>query len=126
MLIGALSLIRICWLIFKQWRDSDNSCCDENQTGGEKMDTALRASNTPDVGLEIKSPAYADVADAVGDGRYNDASRVGNRGIVIRYTIAYLPWLSQFDFWKTANTHRPLESVVVDEGHDRRDSPFAS
>jgi hypothetical protein len=125
MLIGALSLTRICWLIFKQWRDGDNGCCDENQTGGEKRGAAPGAPDPPNTGLGIipSSPAGADDTDAACGGR--DASMLAERSIVIRYTIAYLPWLSQFGFWKTGHRHRPLQSGVGDEGHHYHDSPFA-
>jgi hypothetical protein len=109
MLIGVLSLVRICWLIFKQWRDEDRGCCDENQTGG-KVDGASGAPDTlnADLGVTPSSPAGADVTDAACDGRYCDASTLAKRSIVIRYTIAYLPWLSQFEFWKTGHRHRPF------------------
>src|SRR5438045_475387 len=127
LLIGVLSLIQICWLIFKQWRDGKNSSYDESQTGREKGNTAPEAPDTPNAGLGVipSFPACADVADAACDGRDSNINTIAKRGIVIRYTIAYLPWLSQFEFWKTGYRHWPLQSVVGDEGYSYRDSHLA-
>lgn len=126
MLIGALSFIRICWLIFKQWRDGPEDCCDENEAGGEKLGVAPGAPNAPTAGLGIgpSSLTYPDVTDASG-ARLDDASILANRSSVTRYTIAYLPWLSQFEFWKNPKRHRPLQTAEEEGGHHYRDSPLA-
>jgi hypothetical protein len=127
MLIGALSFVRICWLIFKQWRDGPEDCCDENEAGGEKLGVAPGAPNAPTAGLGIEpsSPAYPDVTTNASGGRLDDASMLANRSYVTRYMIAYLPWLSQFEFWKNPKRHRPLQTAEEEEGHHYRDSSLA-
>jgi hypothetical protein len=125
LLIGALGFIRICWLIFKQWRDGPEDCCDENEAGGEKVGVGPGAAAALDAGLGImpSSPAYPNATNAAG-GRFDDASMVANRSYLTRYSVAYLPWLSQFEFWKSPKRHRPLPTAVEEEGHNYRDSPL--
>ncbi len=38
-----------------------------------------------------------------------------------RFTIAYLPWLSQFEFWKNPK-RLTLQTAEEEEGHHYRDS----
>jgi hypothetical protein len=119
MLIGALGFIRICWLMFKQWRDGPEDCYDENEAGGEKVGVGPGAAAAPDAGFGImpSSPAYPNAANAAGGG-FDDASVVANRSCFTRYLIAYLPWLSQFEFWKNPKRHRSLPTEVEEEGHN--------
>jgi hypothetical protein len=42
----------------------------------------------------------------------------------MRYLVAYLPWLSQFQFWKNPKGHRKLQSSPEVYGRDYRDSPL--
>lgn len=42
----------------------------------------------------------------------------------MRYLVAYLPWLSQFQFWKNPKGHRKLQSSLEEHGRNYRDSPL--
>lgn len=126
LLIGALSFVRIWWLMFKQWRDGPEGCCDENEAGGEKAGLGPGAAAAPDAGLGImpSSPAYPNATNAAGGG-FDGASMVANKRFLTRYLVAYLPWLSQFEFWKNPKRHRPSPTAVEEGGHNYRDSPLA-
>jgi hypothetical protein len=126
LMIGALGFIRICWLIFKRWWWSPaDDCCDENEPSKEKQGGASRPPNTPSgLGLLPPSPSNGDFPNT-GAGEYDDTTIVRNRSLVKRYTVAYLPWLSQFEFWKHPRGHRPLQSSPEEDGRNYQDSPLA-
>lgn len=42
----------------------------------------------------------------------------------MRYLVAYLPWLSQFQFWKNPKGHGKLQSSPEEDGRNYRDSPL--
>jgi len=124
-MIGALSLVRICWLIFKGWWFPPDDCCDENQPSKEKLGETPRPPDTPaGLGLLQPSTSYGGPSNADA-GEYDDTTIVHNRSLVKRYTVAYLPWLSQFEFWKNPKGHRPLQSSPDEDGHNYRDSSLA-
>lgn len=42
----------------------------------------------------------------------------------MRYLVAYLPWLSQFEFWKNPKEHRTLQNSLEEDCRNYRDSPL--
>ena len=42
----------------------------------------------------------------------------------MRYLVAYLPWLSQFQFWKNPKGRGGLQSSPEENGRNYRDSPL--
>jgi hypothetical protein len=98
MMIGLLSFVRICWLLFKRWRYPAE---DENEGSREKLGGTPGAPETQQAGLGIlqSSRAYP-------NGNDDEADIARNRSLAERYMVAYLPWLSQFEFWKNPKGHR--------------------
>jgi hypothetical protein len=116
MMIGALSFLRICWLLFQRWQNPPEECGEEDEA------TPRAPPNTSQAGLGLlPSPsAYSEAKSGV-IGQDNDTSIVRNRSVVMRYMVAYLPWLSQFDFWKNPKGHRRLQSSLEEDGNNYHD-----
>lgn len=125
MMIGLLSFLRICWLIFKRRLFPTEEGCDEDETSREKLGVTQGAPGIPQAGLGVflSSPAYPEGTPGR-IGEYDDESIVRNRSLVMRYTVAYLPWLSQFEFWKNPKGHRPLQSSAEEDGYNYNDTPL--
>ena len=128
MLIGVLGFLRVCWLLFKRWWYPEEDNCDENEAAPEKQDGSSRAPpDTSQVGLGLlTSPtAYSPSPTAVnGQDYYNGNER--RRSLVKRYLVAYLPWLSQSDFWKNPKGHRSLQNSLEENGNHYRDSSLTA
>jgi hypothetical protein len=124
MMIGALSFLRICWILFQRWLNPEPDCCDENEIPSGKLTKSNEApSATPNPGLGLfSSPLPGDAA--AGTGQDYDQSITRHRSPVMRYLVAYLPWLSQFEFWKSPAGHRKLQNSLGEDGHNYRDSPL--
>jgi len=98
MMIGALSFVRITVLLIQQWRfPPEEDCCEENEQQERKPSVS---SGGGGVGLGLGPSAYSPATNAVIAGHDYDTSVVSRSSIAKRYLVAYLPWLSQFDFWK--------------------------
>jgi hypothetical protein len=108
MMIGALSFLRICWLLFQRWLNPEPDCCDENEvTPGKLNESNGGPPATPSVGLGLlSSPSSDSERPAAGTGQDYDQSITRQRSLAMRYLVAYLPWLSQFQFWKNPKGHR--------------------
>jgi hypothetical protein len=148
LMIGALSFLRICWLLFKRWQfPEQQDCCEEkNQVAPQRTGMCSRGApfdiDTPQVGLGglgglglLSSPsAHAHhkgpTNAVVGQQEEYNTRMVRHRNPVKRYLVAYLPWLSQFEFWKTPpkghGNHPPHSSTVGEDGkaHHHHDSPL--
>jgi hypothetical protein len=124
MMIGALSFIRICWILFQRWGKPAPDCYDENEIPPGKFTKSNEAPpTTPSTGLGLY-PSPAPESPAAGTGQDYDQSITRNRSLVIRYLVAYLPWLSQFQFWRNPKGHRKLQNSLEEDGHNYRDSPL--
>jgi hypothetical protein len=123
MMIGALSFLRICWILFQRWGSPKPDCCDENEVPPRMLNGVPPA--TPSVGLGLLSSSSPDAERlAAGAGQDYDQSLNGHRSLAMRYLVAYLPWLSQFQFWKNPKGHRELQSSPEVHGRNYRDSPL--
>jgi hypothetical protein len=128
LMIGALSFLRICWVLFKRWQFPEQDCCDESQVGQQRTGMSRRAPfTTPQVGLGLLSPPSAHLKDTytiVGQ-EYN-TSMIRNKSSVKRYLVAYLPWVSQFDFWKTPKGQRNPQGPIEEDGKIHHDSALTA
>jgi hypothetical protein len=124
MMIGALSFIRICWIVIYRWLYPEPDCCDENEIpAGRSTKSNGVPSVTPNAGLGLISSPPLDSA-AAGTGQDYGQSITHHRSLATRYLVAYLPWLSQFEFWKNPKGHRKLRNSLEEDGHNYRDSPL--
>jgi hypothetical protein len=126
MMIGALSFLRICWILFKRWHFPEPDCCDENQIPHQRMVMSREAPfDTPQKGLGLlSSPSDHREGTTAVVGQEYDTSMVRNRSPFKRYLVGYLPWLSQFDFWKSPKGQRGLQSSIEEGGKNHHDSPL--
>jgi len=126
MMIGALSFLRICWLLFQRWLYPEPDCCDENEVPPEKLNESNGAGPaTPNVGLGLlSSPSPGAERPAAGTEQGYDQSITRHRSLTMRYLVAYLPWLSQFQFWKNPKGHKNLQSSPEEGGRNYSDSPL--
>jgi hypothetical protein len=126
LLIGTLGFLRICWLLFQKWLNPEPDCCDENEVPPEKLNKSNGAPPaTPGVGLGLlSSPSAGSERPAAGTGEDSDQSITRHRRLAIRYLVAYLPWLSQFQFWKNPKGDKNLQSSPEEGGRNYRDSPL--
>jgi hypothetical protein len=124
MMIGALSFLRICWLLFQRWLYPEPDCCEENEipTGGLIKSNGV-PSAAPNAGLGLISSPSPDGA-AAGTGQDYDQRITRHRSLATRYLVAYLPWLSQFEFWKNPKGHRKLRNSPEEDGRNYHDSPL--
>ena len=124
MMIGALSFLRICWILFQKWLYPEPEGGDENEIpAGTSTKSNGVPSATPNAGLGLISPPPPDSA-ATGTGQDYDQSITHHRTLAMRYLVAYLPWLSQFEFWKNPKGHRKLQNSPGEDGRKYRDSPL--
>jgi len=135
MLIGALSLLRILFLIF--WEKADPDDQEEGEIATAPPSTNPVAHAPPQhglgfgQGLESLEPQVASPKTS-----YSERSvRVGPddgipRSTFHRYLVAWLPWLSQFSFWTKPSAHNARNGGDKDwradaGGIDVRDSGMA-
>jgi hypothetical protein len=124
MMIGALSFLRICWILFQRWLNPEPDCCDENEIpNGSLAKSNGVPSATPNAGLGLVSSPPLD-GTATGTGQDCDQSITRHRSFAMRYLVAYLPWLSQFEFWKNPKGHRKLRTSPEEDGRNYHDSPL--
>ena len=115
MMIGALSFLRILWLLFQRLRNPSVDSYDGNEATQQKVGGSSGAStDNPRAGLGLLH--YSPATNAVIEGEDYDDSLALNRSPIERYTVAYLPWMSQFEFWKNPKGHRRVPSSTVEEG----------
>lgn len=125
MMIGALSFARICWLLFKRWHFPEPDCCEENEHQvPQQQKTAIPPQPTFETFKEVVSPlssSFTQVESTNADvGKEQDTSLMRTRGPVKRYLVAYLPWLSQFDSWKSPKAHHGSLQSSVEEGGENQ------
>ncbi|OLE52729.1 MAG: hypothetical protein AUG51_16690 [Acidobacteria bacterium 13_1_20CM_3_53_8] len=126
LLIGVLGFIRICWLLYKKVTDPPDDCCDENGAAPEKQSGSATAPPVNrQVGLGLLASTYSP-ARAEANGDDYDESIAHNRSLGMRYMVAYLPWLSQFGFWKNPKGRRLLQSSPEEGSNRYNDSPLAA
>jgi hypothetical protein len=122
MIIGALSFIRICWILFQKWLNPEPDCCDENETpAGTLTESKGVPPATPNAGLGLLASPPLDSA-VTGTRQDYDQHITHRRSLAMRYLVAYLPWLSQFEFWKNPKGHRKLQHSAEEDGRNYRDS----
>jgi hypothetical protein len=126
MMIGALSFLRICWLLFQRWVNPEPDCCGENEVPTGVLNKSNRGPlATPSVGLGLlSSPPPDSERPAAGTAQDYDQSITHDRSLAMRYLVAYLPWLSQFQFWKNPKGHRKLRNSPEEDGRNYHDSPL--
>ena len=129
LMIGSLSFVRILWLLYQKWRNPTEDRCAENEATQQKRSGAAGGStDTPQVGLGLRAgpSPYSLATNAVIEGDNYDDSVARNRSIMLRYTVAYVPWLSQFELWKNPKGHRRLRSSMEESGNGNiyHDSPL--
>ena len=94
MIIGIFSFVRILWLMFEEWRAPDDDCCDEDDPVAEPVPVfeEIKPSEIPN------PPPFARQTSETArvTAQVEDMFR---RQPQVRYLVAWLPWLSQFEFW---------------------------
>ena len=117
MLIGLLSLIRIMWLIFKQWRWSEVEASPKGKSKKPMPSIQCTPEQPQSNGLGLQpmpSPAYSQATTVADDG--HDHSMTIHRPLHLRLLVAWLPWLSQFDLWThPRGGHSRLRSTDEEE-----------
>lgn len=127
MLIGALGFIRILWLMFKRWRWPEDESNEEEEVQQKSAMPPGAPPGTPGVGLGLLSPQtpFSDAPTANDETDYDDSVTQG-RSFATRYLVAYLPWLSQFEFWKNPKGHQSLQNSLEKDGNPYHDSPLTA
>ena len=91
LVVGILSLVRVLWLIYMEWKDSrpDGNARNTTSTYQYIRNILWPPLNVDDMALgELEG---ANMPSTLGPWHH-------------RYLVAYLPWLSTLSFWKIANS----------------------
>jgi hypothetical protein len=125
-MIGALGFLRILWLLFRRWQFPEADSSEERQGADQKIGVSrVDPFDTPQEGLGLlSSPSNYPEDRKVVIGQEQKTSTVRRRPLMMRYLVAYLPWMSQFDFWKNSKGHPSLQSSHEEDGKNDHDSPL--
>ncbi len=124
MLIGLLSFVRIMWLIFRQRRWPEEGASTEVEPSKPIPSFRLTPEQRQSNGLGLHpmpSPAYSQATTAADHGL--DHSMTIHRPLHLRLLVAWLPWLSQFDFWANPRGAHTRLWNTEDEEARRGSSP---
>lgn len=135
MLIGALSLVRILFLLYRQWSRSK-----EAKEGNARKEFATKLGTSPQspqvsryttgggLGLHttLSPTEHSFSPSAVSEGTTvvspgQDHSSSFDRPRYLRYLVAWLPWLSVYDLWTNPNGGH---ARLPDMEDDSRGSPL--
>ena len=126
MLIGLLSLVRIMWLIFRQWYWPEERALTRKISNKPIPLLQFTPEQPQVVGLGLRpmsSPAYSETTTAVSHGQ--DHSMSIHRPLHLRLLVAWLPWLSQFDFWASPRgKHSKLWDTEDEDARPGNSSSF--
>jgi hypothetical protein len=112
LLVGALSFLRVVWLIYVEWSEGSEALPSHTNLDGTNEGSRANDKEHPIESFSNLSSRYTAIlrwirgnrtaalpADAYDD-ENEDGIALSSRPIHHRYAVALLPWLSTLDFWK--------------------------
>ena len=102
LMIGALGLVRILYIIYRDWRPRRTD-----------VEHGLQTTSAAEVGLGVnieKEPREGSCCHSEEDVEL-DESVVQGRSILVRYLVAWAPWLSVSELWLKPNRERKASIV---------------
>ena len=105
LIVGALSFLRVLWLIHEGWKEHIKK---ESKSGSKHLDAGGGALKKESLYqrfvsniMKIKFVSAMIKPDAMpSQQRSGPCSAKRSRSWQLRYLVAFLPWLSTFEFWK--------------------------
>ena len=116
LIVGALSFLRVLWLIYAGWKKRVKKVSSPSHT---HLEAASEATTKPllhnwhafslDIIKNFSPSARSDTTPAFELEQPNLPYTF--RSWHLRYLVALLPWLSTFDFWRIADRCNPLPDI---------------